>query len=347
MRIIDKLKKLSPKYIAIAVTVMFALSALVARITKSPDSRSSLKQVAISKEETNEPAGGSTAELEKRKEQSILEEQKRLLGAVEKKVKEDIEQKKSSDSSNSKQPERSELPPPPDGYTANNTIEQRKQQLFNSFYNMQVTPGASGQKNTLATPKSDSANPQSAGSPMPPFVQAWKFYRGKVVSTVTTATPDAPVVVELTEVPLKGSLVIGKGKPNATMDRIDVQFDGLVIDGKKYQVKGSAYSVDMTYGVASSLIRHDIAQAEAAFITELGSIGLETMREDRTETSTSLFGQTQTQIKSENRLREGLLAGGAAAIGAAGKVITGTLARRPPVEIVLEKNTPVLVRFEM
>lgn len=386
MRIIEIIKKISPRMLALVIVLLLVAVVVVVKLLPEKKQRTKFyratQEAKIEQKETEsdkkEPSV-PVVEKEKAKEKEILEKQKRFYGSTEETAKLNHEfekfmkdqkdpgkfqgkegDKKEGDKEGkpSGKKDESEFQPKPaplkgqkSGISPSGEFtdkDKEKNALFKQAFSMNVNPGKllTETQNSKETPPEQKKESDSKGAPLPDYVQKWKFYRGKVSASTTTANVPTVVSVELTEAPLNGAMLVGEGKANQTSDRMIVTFNKLVIEGKSYKANARGYAIDKTDGVASYIKRNDIAQAQIAAVTAMGKTGLEVARSDTTSTQSTMFSSTTTSVKTQNRTKEALLAGGGAAFEAVGKVLDNTYGKLPPIEIILERNSPMLVRFE-
>ena len=172
-----------------------------------------------------------------------------------------------------------------------------------------------------------------------------KFYKAVIINSVTSASGgNSFVLAELQDV--KGAVLYGqiRGLIDET-NRLDVVFDRLVYKGKTYSVKGIAFSLDRNQGIVShvkyNVLKKIFLQGSLAF----GESMTNALREDETETISSLWGYQTSQRKSPNRFKEGILAGSSSALGEAKRITQGYYQQIPDKTVILEKGTPILVFF--
>ena len=186
---------------------------------------------------------------------------------------------------------------------------------------------------------------QSGGEDIAGIIVPGKFYKATLINSVTSATGgNALVLAELQD--LKGSILYGKiqGLIDET-NRLDIVFNKLVYKGKTYSVNGIAFSLDKNQGVVSHLkynvLRKIFTQGGLAF----GESMMEALRKDETDTTTTFWGTQTTQKKSDNRFREGVLAGSSSAFGESKRIVQGYNQQLPDKVVIIEKGTPILVFF--
>jgi hypothetical protein len=180
---------------------------------------------------------------------------------------------------------------------------------------------------------------------MPPVLIPGQFYKAVILNTMTSANPKALVIAELLE-GLKGARLLGRIASVFEDDnKIDVLFERMVYKDKVYKVQASAFSMDKTQGVATKLQYNVLAKIFTTGVLAGAQSALDALREDETTEITTLWGSEVVQEKSENRFREGVLAGASSAFGEAKNAVSSYMNRKQDVKVILEKGTPIYVVF--
>lgn len=178
------------------------------------------------------------------------------------------------------------------------------------------------------------------------YLTVGKFYRATIQTTVTSANPDAPIIAILNE-GLKGVKLLGRiVGVIEDENRLNVNFEKIVYNNEAYPVRGVAYSLDRTIGVASELQYNILSKILAVGGLAFAESMTQAMREDsETIVSSPQTGNVITQQKASNRLREGMYAGTSSAFGEAKNKVQDYMNRKKDVKIILRENTPILVMF--
>ena len=172
-----------------------------------------------------------------------------------------------------------------------------------------------------------------------------EFYRATVETTVTSASPQAVVIAKLDE-GLRNAKLLGRisGIINDE-NKLNVTFDKLVFNKKVYPVRAIAYSLDKTVGVASELKYNVLAKIFTTGLLAFGQSMTEAMREDEETTIETMWGTEVVQEKSDERLKEGILAGTSSAFGEAKSKTESYMGKKQDVKVILRKGTPIYVIF--
>lgn len=336
-RLLDKIKGMSPKVWALFGVLILFLILLVAGLilggkgkVRIKEAEQSFQKPVLQGKEEAEPAGPTTsAEKAKKEEEDILKKKKKFFGKLD---------------------DRSLPPlPEPEGpqrfAPVTDPLDKERDEVFAMAYALETKPGKLLREERKETGENQGG--EKLPSEIDKRIEKWKLYRAVVRETETSANQPATIVAEITERPLKGILAVGQGQINQTGDRMVVLVNRAVVNGESYQVKGSMLSLDRTAGIVSDIRRNDIARMETEGGMAFGESALNTLREDTTAVTRSPFGgEYVTQQKGANRLREAILAGSSATFGVAKEIVREREKSRPPIEIIVEKGTPIYVRFE-
>jgi hypothetical protein len=353
-KLVEKIRNLHTKQlVALAVVALVAVSTVIRLI--AGDSRKSMTPTVLRPVEDEIAESGEKKKLidesikeVKKEERKILSEKGRYFGEVQ---------------GRGKKPEAKQpglKVPSLQGHSSEYLVRQLREaaamqavedpkrsamaKVFQVFYSGKVSQGSLIAKGN-GNEKQEEADRKLLAIP---GLQYWRFYRGVVRETVSNARfSKIPIEIEITEAPLKGCLVLAEGQTVRTMDRITADIRGLVYDGNSYEIKGTVFSIDYTRGVASRAIRHEIMQAEADFLMKGAFTALETARSDETQTTVGGLGNTyMTEMKADDRTREAILQGGSEALKELKTHTDRHFDRYPPVEVIVDRGTPVYVRFE-
>lgn len=378
-KIIGKIKKIPLPVIFLSVFVFLLIVIIISIVIPGKKAKTTISGVV--KQQASQPSqSGQTQDQQsgqtglpsfpsaieaEQQEKKYLEEQKKYLGKVEPlapqspKEKENIEQKVKEivDKSNKKEEPSYKMTTTatPSGPTTQEekTRAEKEQineraKLFQYFLSYTGNPvgkrlgTGSLQNNENRQP---SINTQKTET-LPFEIYKEKPYLAKLLTTVSSLQQNQRVYAEIQEAPLKGIKISGKASYTDATERINVIFDTLIYNNKKYPIKAYAYSIDKTAGIVSHVKYNTLAKIQsigaAAFVEKM----LDALREDETVTTQTLFSlQTETR-KSPNRLREGLLAGGSAAFSEIKNALSQSYSKVPDKEIFAEKGTPIYVIFE-
>lgn len=182
---------------------------------------------------------------------------------------------------------------------------------------------------------------------LPKGIKKWKFYKASIEIKTSNAQRPLRVIAIGTDPAVKGVRFVGNGELNATMDRIIVEFDKMIVDDVAYDITGRGYSIDKSDGIVAYIKRHDIQSAAINLTASLARGIAEASRRDRNETIFLPNGTAiQTKRMAKNRFNEAMYSGLSDAANKTEKLIQDNQKLYPPVEVVLQRGMPILVRIE-
>lgn len=376
MKLFDKLKKIPLPAVALGLMGFMLLVAIAAVMLPSEKAKTKISQVQAKKDTSQPMTPFPSAQEAEQKEKELLEKQKRYLGGVsiqketpppppketlepktqkeqeiiDKKVKEVVD-KTSQRSGQQQGYSMSTIEPPGQPQFTSLYASQQEQQLdekaklFQYFLTQGQLPVGKRQGSNTATAKAEPEKEESTNT-LPQGIIPGKLYMASLTNTISSIKQKQKVYAEIKDPPLRGAKLSGTSDYAELNDRINVVFDTLIYEGKQYKVKATAYSLDKVEGVASHVKYHSLAKIQALGATAFTQAMLDALREDETTTTSTFWGTQTTTQKSQNRLREGLLAGGSAAFSEIKNVMSQSLSKYPDIEIIAEKGTPFYVVFE-